>query len=94
MTLNAPVQSVRADIIATISGLLMCVIGVELRLMTMANCWKERRMTDKSTKGLKACAEWLCYCLSIGWKMSQLDDLEKLWWKYHDGRTGELTHDR
>jgi hypothetical protein len=32
---------------------------------------------------VKRCAEWLRYCLEIGWKKSQLDALEKLWWKFH-----------
>ena len=32
----------------------------------------------------KTCAEWLAYCLSLGWHKAQLDELEALWWKYHD----------
>ncbi len=39
-----------------------------------------------SSKALRACAEWLAYCLQIGWTRSQLSDLEGLWWKYHDER--------
>ena len=35
-------------------------------------------------KKLKACAEWLAYCLSIGWRRDQLDALEALWWQYHE----------
>lgn len=31
-----------------------------------------------------ACAEWLSFCLSIGWKREQLDALQELWWQYHD----------
>lgn len=31
----------------------------------------------------KRCAEWLVFCLSIGWKNEQLNALEKLWWKHH-----------
>jgi len=42
----------------------------------------------KSLKALKLCAEWLVACLEIGWSKSDLDDLEKLWWKYHHPRTG------
>lgn len=38
---------------------------------------------------LRKCAEWLAYCLSIGWRREQLDALEALWWKHHD-RTGRL----
>lgn len=32
---------------------------------------------------VKKCAEWLAACLHIGWKKSDLDWLEKIWWKYH-----------
>jgi len=35
-------------------------------------------------KAIIACARWLSYCLSIGWRKDQLDALEALWWKYHD----------
>jgi hypothetical protein len=35
-------------------------------------------------KALQACANWLAYCLQIGWPRSDLDRLESLWWKYHD----------
>jgi hypothetical protein len=38
----------------------------------------------RTSKAIKACAEWLSYCLSIGWPKSELDALESLWWKYHD----------
>jgi len=37
-------------------------------------------------KALRECAEWLAYCVRIGWSKSALNDLEKLWWKYHDCR--------
>ncbi len=37
-------------------------------------------------KALGECAEWLAYCVRIGWPKSLLNDLEKLWWKYHDCR--------
>lgn len=33
---------------------------------------------------LKECAEWLAFCLSIGWRRDQLDALEALWWQYHE----------
>ncbi len=42
---------------------------------------EEKKPTQKA---IKKCGEWLAYCLSIGWKKSQLDELEKLWWKHHD----------
>jgi len=35
-------------------------------------------------KKIKECAEWLAYCLSIGWRRDQLDALEALWWQYHE----------
>lgn len=39
---------------------------------------------SKSTRALKECAEWLTTCLRLGWAKSDLDDLERLWWEYHD----------
>lgn len=30
------------------------------------------------------CADWLLYCLSIGWRKDQLSALEEIWWMYHD----------
>lgn len=38
----------------------------------------------RTQRALRACAEWLAYCLSIGWKRSDIDALEALWWRYHD----------
>lgn len=32
----------------------------------------------------RACAEWLKACLGFGWRKSDLDFLETLWWKHHD----------
>lgn len=29
------------------------------------------------------CAQWLAYCLSIGWDKSDLDELQRIWWQYH-----------
>lgn len=37
-----------------------------------------------TTRARTACAEWLQCCLRIGWPKSLLDDLEQLWWQYHD----------
>ena len=37
-----------------------------------------------SLRAQRACAEWLAFCLKIGWAKSKLDKLEVLWWKYHD----------
>ncbi len=35
---------------------------------------------------LVACAEWLRFCLEIGWRREDLDFLETLWWQGHDHR--------
>lgn len=40
--------------------------------------------TKRKRKALKACAEWLAGCLSIGWSYDDLDLLEEIWWRYHD----------
>lgn len=40
----------------------------------------------KTKRALMACAEWLSYCLSIGFDKKDLNQLEDLWWKYHDER--------
>ena len=39
----------------------------------------------KRTKALRACAEWLSYCLKIGYGRDQLNALEAIWWEHHDG---------
>lgn len=41
-------------------------------------------------KALRECAEWLAFCVRIGWSKSVLDQLEALWWEFHDER-GQLT---
>ncbi len=40
-------------------------------------------------KAKKVCAEWLIYCLKVGWPKKSLNTLESIWWKYHD-RFGNL----
>jgi|WetSurMetagenome_2_1015567.scaffolds.fasta_scaffold00103_11 hypothetical protein len=40
--------------------------------------------TMKNTKAIMNCAKWLSYCLKIGWNKKDIDELEKLWWKFHD----------
>jgi hypothetical protein len=35
-------------------------------------------------EGLRRCAEFLTFCLSIGWSRESLDLLERLWWEDHD----------
>lgn len=37
----------------------------------------------KSKSAIRKCAQWLAYCLSIGWSKADLDALEAIWWKYH-----------
>lgn len=46
-------------------------------------------MIKPTQKALRQCAEWLSYCLRIGWPKSSLAELEALWWKYHN-RRGDL----
>ncbi len=41
-------------------------------------------MSEPTRKGIKKCAEWLAYCLKIGWEKEHINALEKLWWKHHD----------
>ncbi len=41
---------------------------------------------SKTRHALLRCANWLAYCRSIGWPDCELDALEALWWRYHDGR--------
>jgi hypothetical protein len=41
-------------------------------------------VSTRQQRAVRRCAEWLAYCLSIGWSEGHLDALEKLWWKYHD----------
>ena len=35
-------------------------------------------------KKIKKCAEWLAYCLEIGWSKNDLDGLQELWMANHD----------
>ena len=44
---------------------------------------------DRTTRGIKMCADWLSVCLNNGWKKHQLDGLEKIWWEHRD-RNGDL----
>jgi len=51
---------------------------------------QKRGIMERTIYGIKECANWLKYCLDIGYKKEQLTALEKLWWDYHDGN-GNLT---
>ena len=35
-------------------------------------------------KKIKKCAEWLAYCLEIGWSKNDIDGLQELWMANHD----------
>jgi hypothetical protein len=51
------------------------------------------KMNEKPTpQAIRECAEWLATCLELGWRKSDLDALEAMWWKYHDHR-GNLRSD-
>ena len=39
-----------------------------------------------TNRALRACANWLAYCLKIGWPAKDIPRLEELWWQYHDER--------
>jgi hypothetical protein len=41
---------------------------------------------QRTRKAIQCCAEWLASCVRLGWKTSDLDRLEALWWKYHDAQ--------
>jgi len=38
----------------------------------------------KTLKAIKTCSYWLSYCIKIGWNKNDIDQLEELWWKFHD----------
>jgi len=38
----------------------------------------------KSKKAIQKCANWLAFCLRIGWDKKDLDKLEDLWWQGHN----------
>lgn len=39
-----------------------------------------------TNKALRTCANWLAYCLKIGWPAKDIPRLESLWWEHHDDR--------
>lgn len=47
-------------------------------------------VAQPSLRASRQCAQWLQYCLRIGWSRSSLDRLQALWWQYHSLETGEL----
>ena len=38
----------------------------------------------KTLNAIRKCANWLSYCLEIGYKKSDINGLESLWWRFHD----------
>ena len=38
----------------------------------------------RTIRAQRECTQWLGVCLKLGWRKSDLDELEKLWWKWHD----------
>lgn len=53
--------------------------------MVMSNTASKEGVMDKTIKGIKECAKWLEACLALGFSKSKLDELEELYWQYHDG---------
>lgn len=49
----------------------------------------ELRPKDMTSKARNDCASWLAMCVRLGWPKSALDDLESLWWRYHDNTGAE-----
>jgi hypothetical protein len=49
------------------------------------------RPPDATRKALTQCLEWLEACRRLGWREEDMDNLELLWWRYHDreGRRAE-----
>lgn len=47
-------------------------------------------MSRQARRAERMCAEWLAACLRLGWRKTDLDRLETLWWKYHDLETGDV----
>ena len=41
---------------------------------------------SRTARAVKECAEWLVACVRLGWPKAALDDLEAIWWRYHDDR--------
>lgn len=41
-------------------------------------------MAKRTLRGERACAQWLSYCLSIGWPKDDLPGLRKLFWRVRD----------
>lgn len=44
---------------------------------------------NATSKAIRDCAYWMTACLDFGWPKESLDDMQSLWWKYHNEK-GEL----
>ena len=42
------------------------------------------RPVEASRTALARCLRWIEECRELGWNESQMDEIENLWWKYHD----------
>ncbi len=53
--------------------------------------FKVEQARARSRKAITACAHWLAFCKPIGFPATELDDLEALWWSWHDENGNLLT---
>ena len=44
----------------------------------------------RTRKEIEDCARWLSYCIDLGWDKSNLQELEDLWWEYHDDKSAAV----
>jgi hypothetical protein len=49
----------------------------------------DEQIEQPTQRARQECFDWLCQCLQFGWKKTELDALEAIWWKFHDN-TGQL----
>lgn len=56
--------------------------------------FRAEQSRQRSRRALQACATWLAYCLGLGWGRGELDDLEQIWWRWHDENGNLLTSPR
>jgi hypothetical protein len=38
----------------------------------------------RTRRAIESCGRWLAFCRSDGWPAESLDQLETIWWQYHD----------
>lgn len=49
---------------------------------------------QRSRTAMRACLEWLSSCRRIGFKKSELDELNHIWWRWHDEQGNLLSSPR